>query len=203
MTKWSYYKGKDKQPLLILLHGTGGDEESLLPIVPYLNPDANILALRGEVSENGALRFFKRLAEDQFDQDDLEMRGKQLSRELSQFMTDNDFSSEEAVLVGFSNGSNMAINLLLQDKSPFKQAILFAPMYPVDTSSLQEEKKETKVFISMGEKDPIVPLSQSQKVIHEFESRKAQVTSFWVRSHEVTLESLQAAHDWLLNIEKN
>ena len=74
-----FKSGQPNQPTLVLLHGTGGDEKDLLPIANYLNPNATVLSLRGDVSENGALRFFKRKAEGQFDLDDLEMRGQSLT----------------------------------------------------------------------------------------------------------------------------
>ncbi|EFR44383.1 alpha/beta hydrolase [Streptococcus pseudoporcinus] len=202
MIHYRYHKGREGEPLFILLHGTGGDEESLLPLVSYLNPHANVLALRGQVSENGALRFFKRHSEGQFDLLDLEERGKQLMEELLQFIKEHNLSTDDTVLIGFSNGSNMAINLLLRDGSPFKRGILFAPMYPIDTNTLKESKEDTSVFISMGRLDPLVPLNQSQKVIREFQTRHAQVSSYWVKNHDITLDSLKAAHRWLSENQK-
>lgn len=197
-TYYQYHKGQEGEPLFILLHGTGGNEESLLPIVSYLNPHAHVLALRGQVSENGSLRFFKRYAEGEFDLLDLEEKGKQLMEELSQFIRNHRLSTDNSVLIGFSNGSNMAINLLLRDASPFKKGILFAPMYPITTNTLTETKKSTSVFISMGRLDPLVPLHQSEKVLYEFQSRQAQVTPYWVKNHEITSESLKAARKWLV-----
>lgn len=103
----------------------------------------------------------------------------------------------DAVLIGFSNGANMAINLLLADQSSFQKVILFAPMYPVDTSKLTEDKSHLNLFISMGTEDPLVSMADSQQVLSLFESRRAKVTPFWVTGHEIRLDSLQAAKEWL------
>lgn len=189
--------GQPNQPTLVLLHGTGGDEKDLLPIANYLNPNATVLSLRGDVSENGALRFFKRKAEGQFDLDDLEMRGQSLTEYIITKSQEKDFKLDNLVLVGFSNGANMAINLLLQEDSPFRQAILMAPMYPLEPRHSTSYVKKTQVFISMGQDDPIVSLADSQHVVDLFEERQAKIISFWVRSHQITQASLQAAKEWL------
>lgn len=170
--------GHPDQPTFILLHGTGGNEESLLNLANFLNPDANLISLRGEVNENGALRFFKRHREGLFDEEDLNTRGRQLKDFLEEQAKAHQFDLSDAILIGFSNGANMAINLLLADQSPFQKAILFAPMYPVDTSKLTEDKSHLNLFISMGTEDPLVSLADSQQVLSLFESRRAKVTPF-------------------------
>ncbi|MDV5972914.1 Putative hydrolase MhqD [Streptococcus canis] len=189
--------GHPDQPTFILLHGTGGNEESLLSLANFLNPAANFISLRGEVNENGALRFFKRHREGFFDEQDLNTRGRQLKDFLAEQAKAHQFDLSDTVLVGFSNGANMAINLLLADESPFQKAILFAPMYPVDTSKLIEDKSHLRLFISMGTQDPLVSPTDSQHVLSLFESRGAKVTPFWVTGHEIRLDNLQAAKEWL------
>ncbi|GAA0057507.1 alpha/beta hydrolase [Streptococcus canis] len=189
--------GHPDQPTFILLHGTGGNEESLLSLANFLNPTANFISLRGEVNENGALRFFKRHREGFFDEQDLNTRGQQLKDFLEEQAKAHQFDLSDTVLVGFSNGANMAINLLLADESPFQKAILFAPMYPVDTSKLTEDKSHLRLFISMGTEDPLVSPTDSQHVLSLFESRGAKVTPFWVTGHEIRLDNLQAAKEWL------
>ncbi|EHI70725.1 alpha/beta hydrolase [Streptococcus ictaluri] len=189
--------GQADQPIFVLLHGTGGDEHSLLAIADFLNPDANVLSLRGDVDENGLLRFFKRHGEGHFDLDDLEKRGQALLAFLKEASTEHHLDLNRTVLVGFSNGANMAINLLLADGSPLTKGMLFAPMYPVPIDHLRESKADTSVFLSMGKRDPIATLEDSQTVIELFQKRLAQVQTFWVGSHEITRESLEAAKDWL------
>lgn len=192
-----FYKGDSDQPTLILLHGTGGDETSMLSIAKRLNPRASVLSLRGDVNENGALRFFKRLSEGQYDVADLEKRRERLRIFLKEAAQSYQFKLDEAVLVGFSNGANMAISLLLEDNSLLRLGVLMAPMYPIDTSHLRQKKDKTGVFLSLGLADPIVPLEESYKVISEFEKRDASLEVYWVRGHEITVASLEAAKKWL------
>lgn len=196
-----FKKGQADQPIFVLLHGTGGDEHSLLGIANFLNPHASYLSLRGQVSENGALRFFKRLAEGQYDEEDIAEKTIETAAFIKEAAQAYGFDLDKVILVGFSNGSNIGISLMLADQSPFKKGILMAPMYPIDTHQLKESKAQSSVFLSMGRQDPIVPLYQSYKVISEFESRGAQVESYWVTSHQVTESSLEAAKDWLEKIE--
>ncbi len=147
------------------------------------------------------LRFFKRLAEGQYDVEGLHARGLKLMQFLTKLAKQEDVDLSEMILVGFSNGANMAVNLLLQDQSPFQKAMLFSPMYPVDVTHLQEGKQHTKVFLSLGEVDPIVPLSESKRVVEIFEERHAEVDIFWGRSHEVSLQALEVAKDWLKHLK--
>lgn len=102
----------------------------------------------------------------------------------------------KAIIVGFSNGANIAIELLLKDQSIFNKAILMAPMYPVPISETHSQSHQ-KIFISMGKQDPIVPISESERVVTFFESRKADVTTFWVQSHEINMLLLYQVKEWL------
>lgn len=183
-------------PTFILLHETGGDEHSLLPSADFLNPDYGVLSIRGNVNEHGALRFFKRKAEGVYDVQDLQQRALVLKDFIIEASEKYAFDLSKAIIVGFSNGANIAIELLLKDQSIFNKAILMAPMYPVpisETHSLSHQK----IFISMGKQDPIVPISESERVVTLFESRKADVTTFWVQSHEINMLLLYQVKEWL------
>lgn len=192
-----YKRGAHNQPVYVLLHGTGGDETSLLSVADYLNPEASILSVRGTVKENGANRYFKRLAEGVYDEEDLYARGEELRSFIVQASQEYAFHLADVVLVGFSNGANIAINLLLQNQSEFKRAILMAPMYPVDTSHLTEDKTDMRVFVSMGRFDPICTVADSLNVVSLFEDRRAHVTQVWTQTHEVTRDILDQAKIWL------
>lgn len=144
-----YRPGKDNAPTLILLHGTGGDETDLIPLGTALNPNYNLLSIRGEVNENGMNRYFKRLAEGVYDDEDLEYRGQRLLGFIYEAAEQYQFDLKRTALVGFSNGSNIAINLMLRDKAPFKKALLFAPLYPIDAST-SKDMSDVDVLLSMG-----------------------------------------------------
>ena len=103
-------KGK---PVFVLLHGTGGDERDLLPLAEMLDKDYGVLSVRGQEPENGMNRFFKRTGMGQYDLENLDFRGRELLDFVKEQAEKNDFNVEDAIFVGFSNGSNIAINMLL------------------------------------------------------------------------------------------
>lgn len=185
-----------KGPTLILLHGTGGDERSLLELGKMVAPDANLLALRGQVNENGMLRFFARKAMGVYDQDDLELR----SRHIIEFLEDhiNKYGLEDSplYLFGFSNGANMGIHLLLKAPSLFKGAVLMAPMYPLEPNN-QVDWSNHDIFLSFGQEDPMCTLEDSAKVAGLFEGFGAKAQIFWVNGHEVTMPLVQAVSQWM------
>src|SRR5690625_1592958 len=111
--KHIFQKGNDpSKPTLLLLHGTGGTEQDLLPLSENIDPDANILSVRGNVSENGMPRFFRRLAEGVFDEEDLIFRTKELNEFLDEAAETYGFDRDQVVAVGYSNGANIAASLL-------------------------------------------------------------------------------------------
>ncbi len=190
------FKDGNKDRVLITLHGTGGNAEEIANLGRAIDKDAAIISVNGEVLEQGMRRFFKRHGEGQYDIRDLNDRGVQLMDFLKEKSTEYEFDLEKAVLVGFSNGSNIAINMLLKERSPFKNALLFAPLYNVEVDE-NIDLSGANVFLSMGEMDPIVSKENSEHVISIFESRGANVEKFWVNSHEVTGEGIQAAQVFL------
>lgn len=197
-----YQAGQEKQPVLVLLHGTGGDETNLLPLAKTLNPDASVLSIRGSVNENGMLRYFKRKAEGVYDVEDLNQRSAELYTFIEEASQKYNFELEDAVFLGFSNGSNIAINMLLMEESEITKGLLFAPMYPVDVSANTKDMSNVSVYLSMGKADPIVTNDDSENVLEIFNSRGAQVETFWVNGHELTLETVQKAKEWLNQISK-
>ena len=191
-----YIRDRGK-PVFLLLHGTGGDERDLLPLAEMLDPSYNVLSVKGEISENGMARYFKRRAEGDYDLEDLEYRGQELYDFIKESSKEYEFNLEDVIPVGFSNGSNMAINLILRESTPFQKALLFAPLYPLDLQDNQKDLSNFKVFLSMGKQDPIVTQEQSERVIEIFKERGAEVHETWVNSHEITQEAVLAAKEIL------
>lgn len=196
------YEEKNKNhPTFVLLHGTGGQETDLLKVANWLDDSYNILAVRGDVEENGNLRFFRRNGHGNYDIEDLNQRGKALYQFIEKFARENALDISKVIPVGFSNGSNIAINMLLRDDSSFKKAILMAPMYPVELSE-GLDLSDLTVFLSMGKQDPITPLSDSENVIDIFESRGAQVTKHWTQGHQITQDVLKDAKNFINEISE-
>ncbi|MDW0110602.1 alpha/beta hydrolase [Sporosarcina aquimarina] len=194
------YKEKKKDaPVFVLLHGTGGTETDLVSLAELLNPAYNILGIRGNVQENGMNRYFKRHGEGQYDWEDLEFRGNELYEFIVEKSKEYNFKMEDVVLVGFSNGSNIAIQMMLQQPESFKKAALFAPLYPADASE-KHDFSNVDVFLSLGKGDPIVPESESLRVIDLFKDRGAGLTTVWVNGHSLPQEAAQQAKKWLGNV---
>ncbi|WP_017549775.1 alpha/beta hydrolase [Salinicoccus carnicancri] len=191
------YKEKEKgAPVFVLLHGTGGTENDLIPLAELLNPGYNILGIRGNVQENGMNRYFKRHGEGQYDWEDLDFRGDELYDFIVRKSREYDFELEDVVFVGFSNGSNIAIQMMLKQPGTFRKAALFAPLYPADVKE-KRDFSETDVFLSLGKGDPIVPESESERVVSLFEGGGADVTTAWVNGHSLTQEVALEAKHWL------
>ena len=133
-----FHQGKPAAPVLVLLHGTGGDERSLLDLGHDLDPQASLLGIRGNVLENGMPRYFKRLAEGIYDEEDLMFRGQELAAFIQEVAKEKGFSIEQVVLVGYSNGANIALNLLLEFSVLFQKAIV-----PSNVSSIEITQSPT------------------------------------------------------------
>ena len=194
--EYIYNENKKGAPVFVLLHGTGGTETDLLPLAQALNPEYNVLSIRGNVKENGMNRYFRRLGEGNYDWEDLEFRGNELYKFIADRAEEHDFKLKDVIFAGFSNGSNIAIQLMLQQEEKFKKAMLFAPLYPTDLEK-KHDFSDVEVFLSLGKGDPIVPESESERVIKLFEDRNAAVTTVWVNGHTLPQEALIAGREWL------
>ena len=168
-------EGDPPGPPLLLLHGTGGDEHDLLPLRDHLSPGAAVLSVRGTVLENGMPRFFRRLREGVFDEDDL--RGQ--ADELADFVVEaSDFYGIEVgslAAVGFSNGANIASAMLLRRPEVLASAVLLAAMIPyAEPPSVDLAGK--LVIISNGDRDGMIPAAMTEELAGQFRDRGAQVT---------------------------
>lgn len=184
-------------PILLLLHGTGGNEHDLLPLAKQLSPDAGILSPRGKVLERGMPRFFRRLAEGVFDIEDLKQRTQELAEFVSASSRDHGFSTRTIVAVGFSNGANIAGALLLLRPDVLGGAILFRAMVPLTPEALPRIPK-TPVLISNGRTDPLVAASETERLAALLRSAGAEVAVAWqAAGHELTAGDITTAREWL------
>ena len=179
------------------LHGTGGDENSLVDLARMVDQGASILAVRGKVVENGMPRFFRRIAEGVFDLEDLKFR----SQELADFVVDASgryrFSLKDLVAVGYSNGANIASSTLLLRPEVIDKAILLRAMVPFRPQALPDLNGKG-VFISAGTRDGLIPAQQTRELASLLESAGASVAVNWVDSdHGLTRAEIEQAKRWL------
>lgn len=189
-------KGVEDAPIFILLHGTGGTEESLLDVGKVLDEEATLIGIRGNILEGGYPRYFKRLEEGVFDVEDLNNRTIELHEFIQTLVERYDLNSEKIVLIGYSNGANIGIKLFLDYPTIYQKGILFHPMYPVKIADTQD-LSQTKIFTTMGKMDPIVTIEQSEHVLQLFRERKAEITEEWTQGHQLTYPEILKAKEWL------
>lgn len=199
--KHLFQKGSDpSKPTLLLLHGTGGTEQDLLPLAQIIDPDANVLSVRGNVLENGMPRFFKRLAEGVFDEEDLVFRTKELNEFLDEAAEKYDFDRKQIIAIGYSNGANIAASLLFHFQDALKGAILHHPMVPRRGIELPD-LSGIPVFIGAGTNDPICSREESLELQSLLEQANAMVHLHWEnRGHQLTATEVDAARQWYLSL---
>ncbi|MFG1817757.1 alpha/beta hydrolase [Kribbella sp. NPDC049174] len=163
-------------PPLLLLHGTGGDEHDLLVLREHLAPDAPVLSPRGTVSEQGMARFFRRLREGVFDEEDLRLRADELAAFLTAAEEKYDVAAGSWMAVGFSNGANMASALLLRHPESLAGAVLLAAMVPFAADEPSDHALAGKrVLIVNGDSDPMATPDQTSRLTEQLRRRDAAV----------------------------
>ena len=185
------------RPTLLMLHGTGGNEDDLLPLGRTLWPGAAMLSPRGQVLERGMPRFFRRLAEGVFDLEDLALRTDQLARFIGAAADRYGFDRGAVVAVGFSNGANVAASLLLKQPGVLAGAVLFRAMVPFEPAS-PVSFPGTPVWLGAGRSDPIIPAENVARLAELLKSAGAKVTLDWREAgHNLTAPEVEAAGKWL------
>ena len=184
----------------LLLHGTGGNEEDLIPLAYELDNTAAILSPRGKVLENGITpRFFRRLAEGVFDLEDLKFRTNELADFVSDASKIYDFDLQHVIAVGYSNGANIAASMLLLRPEILSSAILFRAMVPLIPERLVDLSNKS-IFMSSGRHDPIVSRQEADRLFGLFKKAGSNISLTWQESgHELTMDDIQKAKEWLMN----
>jgi predicted esterase len=162
-------------PTLLALHGTGGDENDLIPLAHELMPGAGILSPRGQVLERGAPRFFRRLAEGVFDEADLRLRTGQLADFIFEAADRYRLDRTRIVAVGFSNGANIASSLLLLKPKSLGGAVLIRAMVPLVPDPLPA-LPGTPVLVTNGKADPLVSQKETDRLVLLLRNAGANVT---------------------------
>jgi len=191
------YDDRNKKLTLVLLHGTGGNEEDLIFLGKKIEPNASILSPRGKVLENGLPRFFRRLSEGVFDLEDLRIRSHELADFIQKCSLHYKFDLENTIAIGFSNGANISVSMLFLRPEVLQGAILFRAMVPFIPDPLLNLSSK-KVLLSAGLEDPIVSRNETENLYRVFQKTNAITTLKWQpSSHNLIQEDILVAKPWI------
>lgn len=184
-------------PTLLLLHGTGGDENDLIPLGRALLPGAGLLSPRGRVLEHGMPRYFRRLDQGVFDLEDLRFRTYELAGFLGSAARTYGFDPATVVAVGYSNGANIAASTLLLRPEVLAGGVLFHAQVPLEPDE-RPDLSGIPIFLSGGRADTMVPASETERLAILLREAGADVTLHWEPgSHALGRGELEAARRWL------
>jgi phospholipase/carboxylesterase len=199
--KHIYLQGSPGGRTLLLLHGTGGDEHSLVRVGRMIDPDAHLLGVRGNVLEGTAPRFFRRLAEGVFDEDDMLARTHALAAWIEAACAQYAIASDTITAVGYSNGANVAAAMLYLHPGLLRRAVLLRAMSVFRTSAHSAPVVDltgTRVFIASGRFDPIMRVSDADALAFSLRERGADVTmQVDEGDHSLTQAAVEAARDFV------
>jgi len=188
---------KNKPRALVLLHGTGGNEDDLVSVGKMLCDECVLLSPRGKVLENGMPRFFRRLAEGVFDIKDLKYRTQELADFVEKASEFYGFDLNKTIAVGFSNGANIAASMILLRPDVLAGAILFRAMVPFEPDYFPDLSTK-HVLLSEGLYDPIASKQQAEMLFEILKKSGAKINLRWQNSgHNLTQEDILLAKEWL------
>ncbi len=184
---------------LLLLHGTGGNEDDLLSLGRDLDPNAGLLSPRGKILEAGRVpRFFRRLAEGIFDIEDLKFRTFELAGFVEEASRIYNFDPNKVIAVGYSNGANIAASMLLLKPQTLSGAVLFRAMVPLVPDHLVD-LSEKRILLSSGLRDLIATRQEAERLYGLFKQANARVDLEWQNSgHDLIQNDIHIAKQWLV-----
>ena len=191
--RWEPGKGR----VILALHGTGGDENDLVPIAKMLDPRAAVLSPRGRVLEGTMNRFFRRFEEGVFDLENMRDETAALADFVVQKGLEHGFDPLDVYALGFSNGANIAASLLLSRPDVLGGGILLRSMVPFEPSSTHDLSSK-RIFMVNGRVDPIIPVENANRLASTFREFGADVKHVMLETgHNLTREEIGLAKEWL------
>lgn len=193
------YINKESNDTIIILHGTGGNEEEMLPLAKEIDAKANILSIRGNVIENGMNRYFKRFKPGVYDLENYKLETNNLILAIKDFSEKYNFSLKNATLVGFSNGANIILGVI-QTNPLIDNYILYSPDY-INLNEGFNSLTNKNIFISTAENDPYVNYSNILLLINRLKEVKANVEVLNSSGHQINMVVLESSINWYNNIK--
>ncbi|GLQ57096.1 alpha/beta hydrolase [Devosia nitrariae] len=189
-------KGADAQaPVFFVFHGTGGDENQFFDLAGKLLAGAHVIAPRGDVSEAGALRYFRRTGEGVYDMDDLALRTSNMAEFARERL--EGVSPSAVIGLGYSNGANILASVLFEHPEIFDAAVLMHPLIPFAPPP-RPELVGKRLLITAGRRDPIGPAAATQDLADYFSGQGAAVDLFWHDGgHELRQEEFLKTAEFL------
>lgn len=195
-----FVPAQNSKRTLLILHGTGGNENDLLPIGRMLDPESALLSPRGKVLENGAPRFFRRIREGVFDEEDVILRANELADFVTGAVKENSLDASQIIAVGYSNGANIASAMMLLRPEILRGAVLLRGQIPLIPEKLLDLTGKS-AFLSSGNFDPIVDANGANELAQLLTKAGAAVTHVWQQSgHELSRNDIDAAREWLKSL---
>lgn len=193
--------GEAGAPVLLMLHGTGGNEHEIASLAAELHPGAGVLAPRGQVQEHGMLRWFRRHGEGVFDVDDVIARATELAAFLNAAREHYNLGNRPVMAVGFSNGANIALATAMLQPQTLDRVIAFSGMYPFADRESPADLAGSRLLILNGEADPMAPLDSVSTLIAALHQNGADVEQVLrPGGHGIARTDLEAAKEWLAKV---
>lgn len=193
-----YQEGRPDRPLLLMLHGTGSNEQDIAALAAELDPGAAVLAPRGRTQENGMLRWFARRGEGNFDVDDVILRAGELAGFITGAQQHYDVGNRQIIAVGFSNGANIGLATAMLHPKVLNRVVSFSGMYPFGDRTMDGPLTDGNFLVLNGKSDPMAPLASVTTLVGELQRRGADVGQVLRDGgHGIDGSDLAAARQWL------
>ena len=188
-------KGTAGAALFLTFHGTGGSEDQFHGFAEQLVPGAHVTSPRGDVSEGGALRYFRRAAEGVYDMDDLAKRTAAMADFIA--AEQGNVTPAQTIALGYSNGANILASVAFDAPDLVDTLVLMHPLIPWDPAP-QPGLKGRRILITAGQRDPICPAGRTQALADYLIAQGAEVSVVWhPGGHEIAQKEVDAVAAFL------
>lgn len=195
------YINNNSKNTLIMLHGTGADENDLIPLAKAIDSKANILSIRGNINEQGMNRFFKRFNIGSYDLNSFESETSMLAETIKNLSVKYNFNLNNTFVVGFSNGANIAQGLIQDYPNLVKYFGLLSPDYINIEKGIKNNIENNKIFISSAKDDPYTSFTKIEKLISDLETKGANVELYVGTGHQIDNHALKILIEWYEGIK--